>query len=192
LSGRGDVRRAGLPRLARIGDWIARASPRDLLNVDIFYDFRPVQGDAALAATLWQEAWAVARGAFGFLKLLSQANAAQDDPFGFLGRLKTEDGRLDLKRHGLRPIVSSARLLALRHGIAVRETAERLQGILALRVGAGPPTLPPRSTLTTACSGSSCAPSSPTSRRAGSRRTASLSPSRRNMAASRGSSPICA
>jgi CBS domain-containing protein len=119
----------------RIGHWISRANPDDLLSVDIFYDFRPVHGDAALARGLWEEAWGAAKGAFGFLKLLSEANSVQDDPFGFLGRLKTEDGRLDLKRHGLRPIVSSARLLALRHGIDERSTLARLEGVRALEVG---------------------------------------------------------
>ena len=119
----------------RIGHWISRASPDDLLSVDIFYDFRPVHGDGALAAMLWDEAWRAAEGAFGFLKLLAETNSVQEDPFGFLGRLKSEDGRIDLKRHGLRPIVSSARLLALRHGIAERSTLARIEGVRALKVG---------------------------------------------------------
>jgi DNA polymerase-3 subunit epsilon/CBS domain-containing protein len=119
---------------SRIGDWISRASPDDLLSVDIFYDFRPVHGDGGLAAMLWDEAWRAAEGAFGFLKLLAETNAVED-PFGFLGRLKTSEGRIDLKRHGLRPIVSSARLLALRHGIAERSTLSRLEGVRALKVG---------------------------------------------------------
>lgn len=119
----------------RIHHWIARATPADLLNVDIFYDFRPVHGDGALAEALWQEAWDAARGAFGFLKLLAQANAEQAEPFGLFGRLRTEDGRIDLKLHGLRPIVSSARLLALRHGVAERTTHARLEGVRDLGVG---------------------------------------------------------
>jgi CBS domain-containing protein len=120
---------------ARINHWISRANPDDLLSVDIFYDFRPVHGDATLASTLWGEAWGAAKDAFGFLKLLAQANSAQEDPFGVFRRLKTEEGRIDLKRHGLRPIVSSARLLALRHGIAERSTLERLEAVRALEVG---------------------------------------------------------
>jgi CBS domain-containing protein len=120
---------------ARIDHWISRANPDDLLSVDIFYDFRPVHGDATLASTLWGEAWGAAKDAFGFLKLLAQANSAQEDPFGVFRRLKTEEGRIDLKWHGLRPIVSSARLLALRHGIAERSTLERLEAVRALEVG---------------------------------------------------------
>jgi CBS domain-containing protein len=112
-----------------------RASPEDLLNVDIFYDFRPVHGDAALAAELWREAWDTAAGSAPFLRQLAEAGIGQEPPIGLFGRLKTEKGGIDLKRHGLWPIVRSARLLALRHGVACRSTAERLQAVVKLRVG---------------------------------------------------------
>jgi DNA polymerase-3 subunit epsilon/CBS domain-containing protein len=119
----------------RIALWLSRAAPEDLLNVDIVFDFRPVHGDGALAAGLWDEAWAAARGAPSFLRLLAEAGAAHESAFGFLGRLKGEEGRIDLKRHGLKPLVTAARLLALRHGVARRSTAERLQGVRALDLG---------------------------------------------------------
>ncbi len=119
----------------RIALWLSRATPEDLLNVDIVFDFRPVHGDGALAAGLWDEAWAAARGAPSFLRLLAEAGAAHESAFGFLGRLKGEEGRIDLKRHGLKPLVTAARLLALRHGVARRSTAERLQGVRALDLG---------------------------------------------------------
>src|SRR5215213_192938 len=44
-------------------------------------------------------------------------------------------GRLDIKRYGLWPIVEGARLLALRHGVARRSTAARIEGVRALGVG---------------------------------------------------------
>jgi DNA polymerase-3 subunit epsilon/CBS domain-containing protein len=59
----------------------------------------------------------------------------QETAFGLFGRLRTEEGRIDLKRRGLVPIVASARLLALHHGIAVRSTVDRLQGVRALGIG---------------------------------------------------------
>ena len=119
----------------RIAGWIERARPQDLLNVDIFYDFRPVYGDGPLASVLWDEAWSAARGQSAFLKLLAEAGAVEESPFGMLGRLRRENGRIDLKRYGLLPIVANARLLALRHGISVRGTAERLHGVGALDLG---------------------------------------------------------
>jgi len=119
----------------RVGRWIDRASPEDLLNVDIFFDLRPVYGDGALAAGLWREAWGAARRSPPFLRQLAEAASGHKAPIGFLGRLRTEDGRLDIKRYGLWPIVQGARLLALRHGVARRSTAERIEGVRALGVG---------------------------------------------------------
>jgi len=106
-----------------------------LLNVDIFFDFRPVHGDPRLAATLWREAWRAARDSPPFLRQLAEAASGHEAPIGFLGRVKTEDGRIDLKRYGLWPIVQGARLMALRHGVACRTTAERIAGIRALGAG---------------------------------------------------------
>ena len=119
----------------RVGRWIDRASPQDLLNVDIFYDFRLVRGDARLAATLWREAWRAARESPPFLRQLAEAGSGHEAPIGFLGRIKTEEGRIDLKRYGLWPIVQGARLLALRHGVVCRSTAERIEGVRALGAG---------------------------------------------------------
>ena len=119
----------------RISQWIGRARPDDLLNVDIFYDMRPVHGDGTLASALWDEAWGAARGRSAFLKLLAEASAVEDAPFGLFGRLRREDGRIDLKRRGLLPIVANARILALHHGISTRATAERLEGVRALGIG---------------------------------------------------------
>lgn len=119
----------------RIRGWVSRANPQDLLNVDIFFDFRPVYGDRALGEQLWTEAWAAPRDAFAFLKLLSETHAAAPVPTTLMGRLKFSDGRLDLKRHGLLTLVSQTRLLALRHGIAERGTAARLKALVAADIG---------------------------------------------------------
>jgi CBS domain-containing protein len=119
---------------SRIAHWIDRAAPEDLLNVDIFFDFRPVCGDGMLAAQLWNEAWKAARASPPFLLLLTEAAQGHRAPISFLGRLKTEDGRIDLKRYGLWPIVRCARLLALRHGIPCHSTTERFDGLRALGI----------------------------------------------------------
>jgi DNA polymerase-3 subunit epsilon/CBS domain-containing protein len=119
----------------RIAHWVDRASPEDLLNVSIFFDFRPVHGDGSLADEIWREAWRVAGSSPAFLRMLSEADGHREPPIGFLGQLKTEDGRIDLKRYGLLPIVSSARLLALRHGVALRSTEDRLRGVSDLGAG---------------------------------------------------------
>jgi signal-transduction protein with cAMP-binding, CBS, and nucleotidyltransferase domain len=70
-----------------------------------------------------------------FLRLLADGNPGGDPPIGFLGGLRAESGRIDLKRHGLYGIVASARSLALQQGLAVRSTHERLTGLRALDIG---------------------------------------------------------
>jgi DNA polymerase-3 subunit epsilon/CBS domain-containing protein len=50
------------------------------------------------------------------------------------GRPRLESGRIDLKKGGLLPIFSAARVAALTHGIAARSTPERLEAVRALEI----------------------------------------------------------
>ena len=120
----------------RVANWIGRSSARDLLNVDIFFDLRPVAGAAQLAEGVWRSAYATAEGQVAFLKLLAESLAGFNPPLTLFGRLRTEGGRVDLKAGGLFPIVSGARLLSLRYGVLERETPARLIGVRALDAGA--------------------------------------------------------
>ena len=119
----------------RVAEWIGRSSPQDLLSVDIFFDLRAVHGDGALAEELWRDAIDMAKGQPAFLKLLAETKGESVSPVGFFG-IKTDDGRVDLKRGGLFEIVSAARILALRFHVAERATRARLEGVKALQVGA--------------------------------------------------------
>ncbi|PPD14679.1 MAG: DNA polymerase III subunit epsilon [Methylobacterium sp.] len=121
----------------RIRSWTETTTPDDLLAVDIFYDFRIVHGDAGLAATLASEARGRARESRAMVKLLAAQLDRWSPPFAMFGRLRTdEDGRLDLKKSGLFPVVAAARCLALSHGMPARNTAERLAALRAARIGA--------------------------------------------------------
>lgn len=115
----------------RITGWVERPSEENLLNVDIFYDFRPVHGHAALAEELRRHALAAARSSPPFLALLARQLEDFGPPVGFLGRIRTEGGRIDLKRGGTLPIVAGARVLALRCGTSALATGERLSAAVA-------------------------------------------------------------
>ena len=119
----------------RISGWIAQSRPEDLLDVDIFFDLRPVFGEAALAERLRAEAIRAAAPATGFIKLLAEAGAAGGSPFGLLGGLREENGRIDLKRAGLFRVVTAARCLAIRRAIEPRGTGDRLRALAALGIG---------------------------------------------------------
>jgi CBS domain-containing protein len=118
----------------RVAEWIGRSNPQDLLSVDIFFDLRAVHGDGALAEKLWRDAVDMAQGQAAFLKLLAEAKGENISPVGFFG-IKTDDGRVDLKRGGLFGIVAAARILALRYHVLERATRARLEGVKARQVG---------------------------------------------------------
>lgn len=111
----------------RIAGWVEQPTPRNLLNVDIFYDFRPVYGDHGLAEELRRHAVAAARASRPFLSIMTAQLAGSGSALGWFGRITTENGRADLKRGGTLPIVSGARVLALACGSGVTSTAERLR-----------------------------------------------------------------
>lgn len=117
---------------ATIQDWLGQAVWKELLNVDIFYDFQPVHGDEALAYELQDYAYEMARKTPTFIRQLSAMATSFGSPLGFMGRFRTEAGRVDLKGGGTLPIVSGARVLALRHGIREQNTRRRIEGVKGL------------------------------------------------------------
>ena len=116
---------------SRIGSWLGRARPEDLLSVDIFFDMAPVAGDEGLAWTMHGEAVRAAASAPPFLALLAATTASLMPLLGMFGRLRTQAGRVDLKRCALLPIVSLGRALALRVGSSERTTPGRLRDAVA-------------------------------------------------------------
>ncbi|MBL8906284.1 MAG: CBS domain-containing protein [Rhizobiales bacterium] len=115
---------------ARIGNWLSKSSPVDILNADIFFDFRPVHGDSELAEKLRQDAITAASGTPVFLRMMAHQAGDIESHVGWFGRLRTdEDGRIDLKKGGIMPIFAAARVAALARRIAVRSTPERLAAL---------------------------------------------------------------
>lgn len=120
---------------ARLRSWTEAVDPKDLLAVDIFFDFRCVTGEFRLADELRGRSLAIAAASRILLKLLGDALRSWSPPLGFLGRLVHENGWIDLKKGGLFPIVAAARCLALAHGIAARSTTQRLAHLAELGIG---------------------------------------------------------
>jgi DNA polymerase-3 subunit epsilon/CBS domain-containing protein len=122
---------------ANIDGWVRRQRPKDLLNVDIFFDGVPVHGDPALGEAIWNYAYDVGRRNPAFLKLLSELARDWRTPVTLFGKIRTNDkGRTDLKIGGLMPLFTAARVLALRHDVRARSTPERFRGVVAAGVGA--------------------------------------------------------
>lgn len=112
--------------------WIDHGSPEALLNASIFFDFRPLAGDAGLALDL--RAWLV-RAAQKNPRFLHQmaGNALRNrPPLGVVRDfvLSEDDAHphtLDLKLNGATPFVDAARIFALAAGSPQTNTAKRLR-----------------------------------------------------------------
>lgn len=111
----------------RLSHWFSQATPQDLLNVDIFFDLQPVAGELSLAQSLYESAIEQASESRAFLNLMVGSVQSLLPRFSLFGRLPQQQGRLDLKRDGLLPLVSFARTLALRTACSARSTQQRLQ-----------------------------------------------------------------
>jgi CBS domain-containing protein len=111
----------------RIGSWIGRLDPEDLLNADIFFDAAAVHGDLTLGRTLLEESRHAAGKSPDLMKFLSLRASSFQSPLGWFGRLRGQEGRVDLKLGGLMPLFSTARVLALQNGLSERPTPARLE-----------------------------------------------------------------
>src|SRR5262245_34755374 len=120
----------------RIRDWIGQSNPQSLLSVDIFFDIRAVHGDGRMCASIWRYAFDAARDQVGFAKLLAEAAGSVEQGLGFFGGFRTKQGRIDLKKTGLFGIVTTARVLAIRHHVLEHSTRARLTGIKKMGIGA--------------------------------------------------------
>lgn len=110
-----------------VNRWIREVDGRDLLNTDIFIDFRPVLGDDALAERVRAHLIDRASRHAPFLHALALSLTELPVPLSFFGELVTVDGRLSIKKSGLLPLVSTVRVLAVKHGIAATSTRERIR-----------------------------------------------------------------
>jgi CBS domain-containing protein len=114
--------------------WIRRQSPEDILKCDIFFDAVGVHGDIRLANSLLDHAFALGRGSSQFIKLMSINACKNPPPLGLFGRFKLDNGRMDLKMGGIMSLFSTARVLAIKHGIRERSTPARFAA-LSLELG---------------------------------------------------------
>jgi len=112
--------------------WVGTPEPEAVLNSSIFFDFREVHGELALAAELRDHVGRLLRSRPGmFFHLLAQAVVDRELPLGLLGRLSVEtrgsrEDVFDIKQP-IAAICELTRLQGLWHGVAATSTLERLQ-----------------------------------------------------------------
>ncbi len=112
--------------------WAKRRGGEAVLNADIFFDFQPVWGEAALAAALRADITKIAASHPNFLATMARDDSGHGVGLDWLGRFRTgTGGRFDIKRHATVPLVESVRLLALVDGLEQTSTLGRLGALRA-------------------------------------------------------------
>jgi CBS domain-containing protein len=111
-----------------IEEWIQEPTPDNLMVSSIFFDFR------AVAGTLDTEPLAdlVASAAENdlFMAHLARVSLRFKPPLGLFQRIRTEEGKVDLKKRGIASVVAAARVYGLEAGNRQRPTRERLEAAM--------------------------------------------------------------
>jgi CBS domain-containing protein len=114
--------------------WARAAEPQEIADFSIFLDFRAVVGEAELAQALRRHVHAAPLDNPAFLHHFAQNALTFKPPFRLLGNIylgggtAEHAGEIDLKE-AMMPIVTFARLYALRHQISQTHTLERIAAL---------------------------------------------------------------
>jgi CBS domain-containing protein len=114
--------------------WMASPHPQRLLDAAIFFDLRPVAGQAAPGEALWAWVCDQAPSQGLFLRYMAWDAVSRTPPLGLFGRLVVERagaarGRLDLKGRGVFPMTQAMRAYALSLGLPQTNTVDRLLAV---------------------------------------------------------------
>ncbi|PKN91379.1 MAG: hypothetical protein CVU44_19900 [Chloroflexi bacterium HGW-Chloroflexi-6] len=115
-------------------EWVDKSEPQEIMEVSIFFDFRTVYGEADLTHELRRTIHAGLLDQAAFFHHFAQNALTFKPPFRLLGNIylgggATEHaGEINLK-DAMMPMVSFARLYALRHQINQTHTLERIEAL---------------------------------------------------------------
>ncbi|OHC63269.1 MAG: nucleotidyltransferase [Rhodocyclales bacterium GWA2_65_19] len=120
----------------RFMQWVRGPEPEALLNATIFFDFRPLYGNEALAKALRKWLLDLTANAKLFLRFMAENALKSTPPLGMIRDFVYDNNpdfphTLDLKAFGARPFVDAARIIALAHGIPHSSTTARLRAAAA-------------------------------------------------------------
>jgi signal-transduction protein with cAMP-binding, CBS, and nucleotidyltransferase domain len=114
--------------------WAERRSPVAILFADIFLDFRGISGDSARADALRKSVMDTLKRYPVLLAMMCRDETSRSVALGMFGRIRRDrtgdhPGRVDLKMRGTLPLVASARLWALKYGVAETGTLARIAAL---------------------------------------------------------------
>ena len=114
---------------ARLNGWRTQYDAQAAMDLAITLDARVVAGNAALFDPLDAQLQALG-GDERLLHAMARAVLQFETPLSFFGQLRQDEHGLDIKRGGIFPIVHGLRCLALKHGIAHRNSFARCDALV--------------------------------------------------------------
>ena len=118
----------------KIGRWLNSSTPDAMMNMAIFMDAAPICGNAELFSPI-KAVWQSPALRSSIISAWFAKPALQfETPLTFLGKIREQDGGLDIKKGGIFPIVHGVRALAFEYGVSATHTLERLQALHELGV----------------------------------------------------------
>ncbi len=113
-------------------DWILNADPQNLLDVNIFFDFKRVYGDESLVSDIQQTIDTIAENKQVFFYHLAQQALVWKPPLDMFGNLHFFTSDLQPSRHidlkkCLMPLTAFARVYSLKYQVHERNTLVRFQ-----------------------------------------------------------------
>ena len=110
--------------------WIIDASPKSILEVNVFFDVRCAYGDDELARELRSHVRTLTEQTPEFFLHYARNCLGYKAPLGLLGRIRTEkhgERKTINVKECIKPIETLARIYALRHGVPEPGTLERIR-----------------------------------------------------------------
>lgn len=114
--------------------WINEPSSLALMHASIFFDARPIHGDARLYESLQDMVLATAPNSQRFLGHLAAHAVERQPPLGFFkGFVLEKEGdhrdTLDIKSGGVHAVIEMSRVYALANGVADLSTTSRIRAV---------------------------------------------------------------
>jgi len=119
----------------QVDQWLEQANEQSIRFSDIFFDFRHIYGNQDLSKSLREYVTGTVQQNHAFLKEMHRIQQSHGVALNLFGKLAFEQkddpykGMLNLKYHGILPLVETVRLLSLRAGIATTSTSGRMAAL---------------------------------------------------------------
>jgi CBS domain-containing protein len=120
--------------ISGFSEWIHKSEPQEIMDLSIFFDFRTVYGSADLTLALRRSIHTALADEPAVFHHFAQNALMFKPPFRLLGNIylgggSTEHAREINLKDAMMPMVSFARLYALRHQIDQTHTLERIEAL---------------------------------------------------------------